>query len=340
MCSTAILGRQGRRILAFNFDYTLAQGLASFSVRGMSKENRTERTETSLAWKVAYRSVSFSSLCLEFPVAGINEAGLAASMMWHDGGDAGYSGNLPSLDPLHWVQYQLDTSAKVEDVLRSLNVVRPTSQGYPLHYVFLDQLGDIAIVEFAAGIPAVVRCPEVPVLTNGSYAPALDSWLTGVDPLEGERRTSLGRFSRLASSVKDYQREDVTPSEAFLLLESVRQGPTFSSDSSRTSASNINRTVWSIVLDPTTLIAHFRTCLNPAVRQLHGAELAAEDGAKVLVMNIHDGEHGNASYSLQEYRREDNESLVIPSAESLGLDKTLQSRLLAVVDELYHQGSA
>ena len=85
--------------------------------RGVTKTVR--RGTPALTWTSKYGSITFNQYGREFAHGGMNEAGLVIELMWLQ--ETQYPGpdDRFGLDCLQWVQYHLDTSATVAEVLAS-----------------------------------------------------------------------------------------------------------------------------------------------------------------------------------------------------------------------------
>jgi len=105
-------------------------------------------------------------------VDGINEAGLAAHMLYLQATE------LPEWDPalpgLHiglWAQYVLDTAATVDEALEKLEevqlvMVEVRGDTGTVHLALEDSSGDSAIIEFVDGEAVVHHGPEYRIMTN------------------------------------------------------------------------------------------------------------------------------------------------------------------------------
>lgn len=334
MCSTVILGAGANRVLAFNFDYALGHGLVATNLRRTCKENGREPGEPVLSWEVRHGSVTFNSVCLELPTAGMNERGLCLALMWHDEGDFGSGGPLRLLDPLQWMQYQLDQFSSIEDVVNGLSIARPKSQGVPLHYMVLDANGDHLLLEFLEGEPRVTVNPPVPVLTNSTYAKCI-SVAGDVDEEELFTRTSLGRFATLLRH-HSMRGDDSSVPNAFDTLYAVQQStPPAGHGFPWASTGQTTSTVWSVVFAPARRAIHFYTHRNPQIRTVELRRLDFDPASDYRCANIHDGEEGDITDALHTYRIEDNRRIVEASASFLSMTPEARYQLVRLVDATY-----
>lgn len=84
-------------------------------------------------WKSRFGSVTFNQYGREFPTGGINEAGLVVELMWLDGTKYPAEDSRPAVGGLEWIQYHLDVSANVEELLKNAQSMRIASSA-PLHF--------------------------------------------------------------------------------------------------------------------------------------------------------------------------------------------------------------
>jgi choloylglycine hydrolase len=229
------------------------------------------------SWTSKFGSITFNQYGRDFPQGGMNEAGLVIEILWLN--DTVYTDDdhrIP-MDPTHWIQYQLDTSASVEEVIESFERVQ-LQASYTVHFFITDRTGEAASIEFLDGKLVVHRSEEnmpATVLTNSTYEESL-RFLQGLKDWGGENplpdsRSSLSRFGRaavLSRGIRAENRDGV--GEVFEVLDAVTQG---------------DHTQWSIVYDLNALRIHFRT---HGSRQIKSVDLADVDFACATPMQYVD----------------------------------------------------
>ncbi|MCD6376637.1 MAG: linear amide C-N hydrolase, partial [Caldisericaceae bacterium] len=134
------------------------------------------------------------------------------------------------LNEFQWVQYQLDNSKSVDEVIKSLDKITISPLLFKLHYMVCDQHGQVAIIEFLEGKIKVYTGDKivVPVLTNNSYQNSL-KYLRHYKGFGGQRTVSNGtesqeRFVRAATLIKIGNK--LKENDAFNILNSVKQADT------------------------------------------------------------------------------------------------------------------
>ncbi|MFD7610773.1 linear amide C-N hydrolase [Streptomyces sp. NPDC059828] len=111
---------------------------------------------------------------------GINEAGLAAHMLYLDDSDPGpRDPDRPGLQIALWIQYLLDSAASVGEALAladSFQLVPIEMRGFTatVHVALEDRSGDSAIIEYLAGERQVHHSRDYTIMTN---EPAYDEQL-------------------------------------------------------------------------------------------------------------------------------------------------------------------
>jgi penicillin V acylase-like amidase (Ntn superfamily) len=147
-CTTFDLVGNGSIVYGRNFDYYAWDGRVMVNRRGLQKN--VFGTGSGLQWVSRYGSLTFNQFGHEFPNGGINEAGLVVEHMMLDGSQYP-SDSRPCLQELQWIQYQLDCSASVADVIASDQLVRIQPGSTPLHFLVADRTGHCATIEFLGG---------------------------------------------------------------------------------------------------------------------------------------------------------------------------------------------
>jgi hypothetical protein len=123
-CTSFCLDNGGKAVFGSNYDSQNEEGLLFLNKRGVTKTGWEAGTTGKYArWTAEYGSVTFSVVGVQMAWACMNEAGLSISTM------AGPANNpapdeRPPLDSPLWIQYQLDTSATIEDVMANDSRIR------------------------------------------------------------------------------------------------------------------------------------------------------------------------------------------------------------------------
>jgi choloylglycine hydrolase len=250
-CTTFLLSRDGKHYFGRNYDWVTGNGVVLVNARGLQKTSLKAEGKKTLDWVSEFGSITFNQYGKENPTGGMNEKGLVVELMWLQ--EARYPGedSRPALDVLQWIQYQLDCSETVEDVIASDRLLRIASTGNaPLHYLVSDAAGNAAAIEFLDGKMVVHKGADLPypVLANTVYSEALKLTASAAQqPSRNFSDNSLGRFATACSLVtryKDPATKAAPVDYAFSILNEVAQG---------------DFTKWSIVYDISGRGIHFTT---------------------------------------------------------------------------------
>jgi len=293
-CTTFCLDGGKSLVFGKNYDWGVEVGMVVVNKRGVAKTAFTD--DHPARWTSRYGSVTFNQYGREFPSGGMNEAGLVVELMWLE--DTTYPepderGGLPTLQ---WIQYQLDVSATVDDVVASDQAVRITPGGSArIHFLVADAKGACASVEYLQGRMVVHRGGEMPfkALTNDTYEASVAYARRTTD---AGGASSLERFARAAARTKDDSyRGSAAIDAAFDLLADVAQG---------------DYTQWSIVYDIGGKRAMFRTRLNREIRWLDLATLDFACGKRPLAVDVNAPGSGDLAEKLAACTLETNTELV------------------------------
>lgn len=296
-CSTFVLRDGEQVIFGKNYDWHVDEGLVFVNQRGVARRSMAASDDDPAAWVSRFGSVTFNQYGRDFPSGGVNEAGLVIELMWLEGTRYPAPDERPALGVLEWIQYQLDRSADVADVIASDREVRIANQA-PLHYLVADRGGAVATVEFLEGRLVAHTGKTLPVaaLTNSRYDVSLRS-LEDRASIRG--RGSLDRFAIAARRVRDFEATGANDrvAYAFDTLRSVAQP---------------GSTQWSIVYEqgPHATRLHFRTRRSPEVKTIDLSRLEFDCSGAVLWLDMHREAAGDATAGFEPYSGERNFELV------------------------------
>jgi penicillin V acylase-like amidase (Ntn superfamily) len=206
----------------------------------------------------------------------------------------------PVVGGLEWIQYQLDRSGTIQEVMQRASEIRISTM-VKLHYLVCDRTGACVTAEFLEGsfTPHWGGSLPIAVLTNDTYQKSLDYLRTlngfGGNSAPSSDSTSLDRFGRAALMLKNYHSGKSPIAYSFDVLANVAQGP---------------YTKWSIVYDLSNLRVYFRTWASKQIKYLDLGKLDFDCGSRVKVLNINAVEPGDVSRRLRNYTRAINRELV------------------------------
>ena len=305
-CSTFVLRKGNRLLFGRNFDFFTGNGMIMVNPHGLIKTALVWPGENPATWTSQYGSVTFNQVGREFPMGGMNEAGLVVEMMWLK--EAGYPqpDSRPAVMELQWIQYLLDTCSSIDEVRQSNDRVRILPMGSRLHFLILDRSGRALAVEFIDGRPLFYSGDELPVtaLTNKPYSLCLQALPEfqgfGGTKVVGTTINDPDRFATLAAAVRQPGPKRRLLERSFAILDQVhcdfKESPT----------------QWRFVYDPRRLEIHIRTRQSPNLRRVRLADFSFDcaAGVKVLDLETPGGSNGDVGHAFGTYSKTVNERLM------------------------------
>jgi penicillin V acylase-like amidase (Ntn superfamily) len=196
-----------------DWKYDIATNLWIFP-RGMSRSG--EVGPNSVKWTAKFGSLIASGYDMS-TTDGLNEAGLAANVLWLGGSRyPRFDGTKPGLSIAAWAQYVLDNFATVKEAVNALRaepfiIVTDNLPGEErlttLHLSMSDATGDSAIIEYLDGKQVIHHGRQLQVLTN-SPVPTLQRTLAQYQQTRGKVKLpatnrSADRYVRASFYLKD-----------------------------------------------------------------------------------------------------------------------------------------
>jgi penicillin V acylase-like amidase (Ntn superfamily) len=325
-CTTFFLKDGERLIFGRNYDWHTGVGFVMVNKRNVVKTamNFFDPAETSLDWVSLYGSITFNQYGREYPMGGMNEAGLVVEVMWLEGTKFPESDARPALGELPWVQYQLDTSRSIAEVLASDKRIRISPSSTPIHFLVSDAEGHSATIEFLDGKMVAHSNDSLPysALANSTYDQSLEylqghSGFGGTHDIPATER-SLDRFSRACAGIKAYDmaRHPNIVDYAFGILDDVSQGKS---------------TVWSIVYDVNNRRVFFKTVDKPALKSFAFKDFDFQCGTPSKIIDMNTARAGDLGPHFIPYSREKNRELI---GRSFGSTDFLQDVPQEALDQL------
>jgi penicillin V acylase-like amidase (Ntn superfamily) len=299
-CTTFCMSDHGFVIFGRNYDWDIGNGLLMINKRNVSKTSMPQNGEVCARWVSKYGSLTFNQYGREFPTGGINERGLVVELLMLQESQYPAHDLRPVVDCLEWIQYQLDRSDSITDLLRNSKKIR-ISSSVRLHYLVCERSGACLTVEFLNGqfVPHYGSSLPVSALTNDTYENSAAYLRTladfGGSLSPGSGASSLERFGRTATMMKNFSGTKDLVSYGFDILNNVAQG---------------DYTKWNIVYDLTNLRAYFRTSSKKDIKWINLETLDFDCDKPVRVLNINTSKTGDVSPFLHKYRRATNNKLV------------------------------
>jgi len=275
-CTRAVyLGDSGIVITARSMDWSsdITSNLWIFP-RGMARSGETG--PNTIKWTSKYGSVVASGYDIS-TTDGVNEAGLAANLLWLVESDyPKFDGSKPGLTIAAWAQYALDNFATVAEAVAALKdepfaIVTDTVPGQnrlaTLHMSLSDASGDSAIFEYIDGKLVIHHDRKYQVMTNSPVFEqqlALNAYwkdIGGTVMLPGTNRAA-DRFARASFYINAIPKFE-NPNLALAGVFSVIRNVSVPYGISTPNQPNISSTRWRSVIDHKRKLYFFESALTP-----------------------------------------------------------------------------
>jgi len=259
------------------------------------------------SWVSKYSSITFNFLGREFPITGMNEAGLVVDALTFYIAEYSMADSRPYVNGIQWVQYQLDNFGTVQEVIANDSQLRITfsSGAHPLFYLVCERMGRCAVIEFIEGKMIYYTDENMPVKVLAGpgeydYAKFIEFWEQGELPTH-DRFDSVHRFVVAANMVTNY--DPMTSESAVDYVFDI--------------LSNVEMwlyerliTRWRIVYDIINLTIYYHTIENQQTRyfDLNSFDFSCKTPVKVL--DIENGLQGNISNYFVDYTYEINRETI------------------------------
>ncbi len=257
----------------------------------------------SVEWTSKYGSVTASGYDIS-TTDGVNEAGLAANLLWlaesqYPTDDTGQ----PALALSLWAQYVLDSFATVAEAVAALAATPPRvvtvevpggQRLATVHLALSDAGGDSAIIEYIDGEQVIHHGRQYQVMTN---SPIFDKQLAiseywnevgGTVMLPGTNRAA-DRFVR-ASFYINAVPKTADPLEAVAVALGVVRNASVPYGITTPEAPNISSTRWRSAIDHTALRYFFESALSPSTFWVDLNNLDLGEGAPTLRLDLGEGQ--------------------------------------------------
>lgn len=187
-CTTFMLKNDKQIVYGRNFDFDFGSGFVVNNQRKLRKYALVETEKNIMTWESKYGSITFNQFGKEFPYGGMNEKGLVIEILTLMKAKYPEIDNRKVISLLQWVQYQLDVSSTVDEVISSDRFVRISKENpIGLHFFVCDSKGKAATIEFLEGKMVCHTGKELPVplITNNTYDESI-SYLKQFNILGGD----------------------------------------------------------------------------------------------------------------------------------------------------------
>lgn len=303
MCTRVVYLGTGQRIVtgrSMDWKSEIGTNLWAFP-RGVKRTGQAG--PDSAVWTSGYGSVVASGYDIS-TTDGLNEAGLAANLLWLAESEyPANTGDRPAVSLALWAQYVLDNFATVAEAVAALTAtpLRVVTAQVPgeerlatVHLALSDATGDSAIIEYIDGEQVIHHSREYQVMTNSPiFAKQLaitEYWreIGGTVMLPGTNRAA-DRFVR-ASFYVDAVEKTADPMLAVAAVFSVMRNVSVPYGISTPDEPNISSTRWRTVIDHTAKRYFFESALSPNTFWVELRNIDFAEGAPTTKLTLGEGE--------------------------------------------------
>lgn len=304
-CTTFVLKNDIQIVYGRNFDFNIGDGFIINNKKGISKYAFVGSEKEVMTWTSKYGSITFNQFGKEFPYGGMNEKGLVIAQMYLAQTIYPEIDERKVISPLQWIQYHLDVSSTVEEVLASDTLIR-ISREVPvgIHFLVCDSAGKSATIEFINGKMVVHEDNNLPIplLTNNTYEESI-SYLKQFDVLGGTKTVKWNNiydiewtndntlavnkvFATAANKMINIKDSSSLINSAFDVLQCVTIN---------------NHTKWSTVFDVTNKIIYFKNEHRNELIKLEMSDFEFDADKESILLDIQNATSNNTMSQFKQY---------------------------------------
>jgi len=291
-CTTFVINDSMNLVFGRNYDFDLGVGFICINKRGVAKQAFVNATQKRATWTSKYGSITFNQIGVDAPMGGMNEKGLVIAQLALFESEYPHREDQPTMNQLEWIQYQLDNSSGLAEVIESSKTIQIVPIATPVHYMVCDRLGNLGILEYLNGELVLYQGEDItiPVCSNMTYEASKMSitdyqGFGGRKPVPREWKSVQDIIAIASARIAGYESMmDVNPVKySFEILESV---------------GSPSRTQWSVVYDLLNKRIHFKTLNKHDVRtiEINGWDYSCSGNIEII--NIQDTENNSQVESL------------------------------------------
>ncbi len=313
-CTTFMLKNDQQVVYGRNFDFDFGSGFVVNNQRRLMKYALVETEKNIMTWESKYGSITFNQFGKEFPYGGMNEKGLVIEVLVLSQTKYPEIDNRKVISLLQWVQYQLDVSSTVAEVIASDRFVRISKENpIGLHFFVCDSKGNAATIEFLDGKMICHTGNELPIplITNNTYDESI-SYLKNFNILGGDSIVKWDNFYDIDWSqgntlavnqifaiaanqmIKNKENANLINS-AFDVLQSVTVK---------------NHTQWTTVFDMTNKMIYFKNNMHIDIVALDFKDFKFDSDKNTKILDIQTATSDKTMHQFIQYSTEINRDYV------------------------------
>ncbi|NOX87902.1 MAG: linear amide C-N hydrolase [Calditrichaeota bacterium] len=279
-CTTFVMRDSTNLIFGRNYDFDLGSGFIVINKRGVEKRAIAVSACEPAKWISEYGSITFNQVGIDAPMGGMNEKGLVIAQMALPESEYPRQDDKPILNQFEWIQYQLDKSASLAEVIENSKKIQIVPVAIPVHYLICDSAGNMGVAEFLNGRFVVYRGKDatISVCSNMSYGQSKKAaedyeGFGGQKPVPEKWENIPDIIAIAASKIDRFKKMKIeNPVDYGFEILSAVGSPT--------------RTQWSVVYDIENRRIHFKTLGNKTIRTIGLENLDYSCDSGVSVFNL------------------------------------------------------
>jgi len=279
-CTCFVINDSTNLIFGRNFDWDIGSGMVVVNKKGLQKQAFVQVPNAPAKWVSKYGSITFNQIGIDAPMGGMNEKGLVIAQMGL------FESKFPEkierevIGELEWIQYQLDNSATLSEVIENNKSVQILPIAVPVHYMICDSLGNIGIIEYLNGELVIKQGDDItlPVCSNMVYERSITAikeyeFYGGTKQIPHKWNNISDIVVTASSMIDKYDRTENIIDHGFNILNKVGSS---------------TRTQWSIVFDITNKAINFKTINNKATKIISLSDFNFNCSNEIQTLNIHE----------------------------------------------------
>lgn len=310
-CTTFVLKNQNQIIYGRSFDFDIGSGFIVNNKRGIMKSAFVQDVNNAMKWTSKYGSITFNQVGMEFPYGGMNEKGLVIAQMYYGKTKYPTKDNRKELSVLQWIQYQLDVSGSVDDIISSDTILRITNEiPIGIHVLVCDAYGKVASIAFLNGKMMYRMDAELPIplMNNNCYEESI-SYLKQFGIMGGEEEVEWDN----ANDISAWSHDNTLAINQ--LFATAAQKMSSISDSSNLVESGFkvlnsvtlgSHTKWSTVFDVTNGLIYFKNQERKEIIALDMSDFDFKNDTQSIILDIQSASSNNTMSQFVPYTTELN----------------------------------
>ncbi|MCT4591423.1 MAG: linear amide C-N hydrolase [Carboxylicivirga sp.] len=278
-CTTFVINDSTNLVFGRNFDWDIGLGMIVVNKKGLNKQAIVQAPHFPVRWISKYGSITFNQIGVDMPMGGMNEKGLVIAQMGLFESQFPEKIEQEVLNGLEWIQYQLDNSANLDEVIANNQKVQILPDIVPLHYMICDANGNVGVIEYLGGELVIKQGNDItiPVCSNMAYEKsqiAIKDYQPygGTKKLPTQWNTIPDIIAKAGSMIENFNHTDNAIDFGFKILKAV---------------GSETRTQWSLIFDIHNKTINFKTLNNTTTRVISLTDIDFNCYNDILMLDVH-----------------------------------------------------